>query len=112
MRTMQEVIESYGDWAHGGDVVGIAKEWETCGFSPDGAAEWLAAGAFDAHGARVLQNNMTPAQAAKRIDVAGTQMTIGYAYCNGDIDMARAKEEAEDKTASALDGFAEAHGIS
>jgi len=40
---IKEVLESYGFWAHVGDLEHVAREWEAEGFTADEADAWLEA---------------------------------------------------------------------
>ena len=41
--TIEEVLEHYGWWAHGGEVERIAKEWREEGFTASEVDQWLEA---------------------------------------------------------------------
>lgn len=96
---MMAVIESHGDFAHGGDVEGAVSEWLEAGFTPTEAAAWLGtARCFEADSARELATaGITPEQAAKRITapLGGYDETVGYIYANGDIDLDTVKKEVK-----------------
>ena len=40
-RTIEDVVESYGFWGHGGDVAAVAAEWTAEGFTAAEADAWL-----------------------------------------------------------------------
>jgi hypothetical protein len=89
-QTMQEVIDNYGEWAHGGNVAETAVEWECCGFAPEQAAAWLDARCWDPGAAQELAaEGVTPEQAAVKVDADESYGyyvdTIGYKVSNGDL---------------------------
>ena len=91
-QTMEEVIEHYGTWAHGGEPAKVIHEWEVARFAPDEADEWLAAGVFTAQAARTLADaNVTP-DAVRPLgswEWGGYTGTIGYKFANGDASLAQ-----------------------
>lgn len=103
MSEMEETLDRYGEFAHGGDVEGAAQEWEGAGFTPDEAAAWIDARCWDADTARELADaGISPEQAATSVTVCGYADTIGYAVSNGDLTVGQAlamlsDEETDDR---------------
>lgn len=91
---MIDVVNAFGEWAHGGDPEGTTREWELAGFDPEQAREWLEAGCFDAWAARKLADaGFTPELAATRTDAGiGNEETIAYKVSNGDLTVYEAAE--------------------
>lgn len=99
-RTIEDVLQQYGDWAHGGDIEGAAADWaDGYEFTPREVERWLNSRCFNPIAADDLKSvDVTPEQAAKRVDVSGYTDTIGYHYANGDmvlLDAMDAAKEAE-----------------
>ena len=91
----ESVIETAGEWAHGGDVAAATRAWAAAGFDAHEVREWIDARCFDSGAAAdLLDAGLTPADAAHRIEVAGYRDTIGYAVSNGDLGIAEAERIA------------------
>lgn len=88
MTKMTEMIRYYGDFAHGGDPMGVAAEWVTAGFTAQQAGAWLDARVFRAGDARRLADSGVTAD---EVDEAG----VGYDFANGDISLADAVAAAQ-----------------
>ena len=85
-------IYPYGDWAHGGDVIGTARSWLESG-EAERMQEWLDAGVFDADAAaRLAAVGLRPHEVAVRIECSGQRNTLGYWVANGDISAERAAQ--------------------
>jgi len=52
IEAIKEVLESYGFWAHGGDLEHVAAEWKEEGFTASEADAWLDADVCFARDAR------------------------------------------------------------
>ena len=65
LREIAEALRAEGEWAHGGNVAGTAREWFEAGFAPDEVREWLSARTFRADAAADLRDlGITPEQAS------------------------------------------------
>lgn len=87
---MKEIISSYGEFAHGGEVEAVAAEWIDENFTPSEADTWLSARCFYASAARKLADaGITPEKASKKTSkgIGGYTDTIGYKMANGDLDI-------------------------
>ena len=93
---IRTVIETVGEFAHGGDIEGTVAQWQELRFTADEVRAWLDARCFEAWAAKDLFNaGVTPEQAARRINLpcySGEGETIGYACSNGDLPFLRACE--------------------
>jgi hypothetical protein len=100
-RTMLDVIEAVGDFAHGGeDPNNHAWYWMHAGFTPDEAEAWLTdARCFYVSAAAMMRHcGMTPEQAATRLPdgYGGMTETLGYRVANGDISVETAQRIYEE----------------
>lgn len=85
-------IYPYGDWAHGGDVIGTARSWLSSG-EAHRVSQWLDAGVFDADAAaRLAAVGLRPKDVAVRVECCGQRAELGYWVANGDISPERAAE--------------------
>ena len=85
-------IYPYGDWAHGGDVLGTARAWLESS-EAHRVSQWLDAGVFDAYAAaRLAAVGLQPHEVAVRVERSGQRNTLGYWVANGDISAERAAE--------------------
>lgn len=69
----------------------IAEQWDACGFTVQGASDYLAAGVFDAESADTLHN---VGISAESVDVPSDRFagyTVGYAFANGDMNIDQVK---------------------
>ena len=89
-------IYPYGDWAHGGDVIGAARAWLSSG-EAHRVSQWLDAGVFDADAAvRLAALKIRPKDVAVRVECCGRRAELGYWVANGDISPERAAEIVRD----------------
>jgi hypothetical protein len=98
---MLDVIESAGDFAHGGeDLNNHAWYWMHAGFTPDEAEAWLTeARCFYASAAAMMRHcGMTPEQAAyrERDEFGNRAETLGYRVANGEISVETARRIYEE----------------
>ena len=92
LRQVAAAIYPYGDWAHGGDVIGTARSWLESGEARR-VSQWLDAGVFDADAAaRLAAVGLRPRDAAVRVECCGQESELGYWVANGDISAERAAE--------------------
>ena len=64
----------------------IAGQWAEAGFTADQTEAWAEAMCFMPEAARALsERGVEAADAARRIEVCGASMTLGYAVANGDL---------------------------
>ena len=85
-------IYPYGDWAHGGDVIGTARSWLSSG-EAHRVSQWLDAGVFDTGAAaRLAALEIRPKDVAVRVECCGQESELGYWVANGDISPERAAE--------------------
>ena len=92
---MIDTIQSLGEFAHGGRVEQIAREWSDNDFGPDDAREWIESGVFDAASARDLEDaGLTPEDVAQHVDGEYPEGdgSLGYAFANNDISLDRVLE--------------------
>lgn len=90
-----DVLYAHGDWAHGGEPLKLAEDWDDHDFVVGKVDRWLEARTFDPGSAFMLQMaGMTPKQAATQTDVGvgGYTDTIGYKVSNNDLSVDRAME--------------------
>ena len=88
LRETAEALRAEGEWAHGGNVAGTAREWFEAGFAPEEVRKWLSARTFRADAAADLRDlGITPEQASAEIEVelGGYRVAVGYAVSNGDM---------------------------
>ena len=89
-------IYPYGDWAHGGDVIGTARSWLESG-EAHRVSQWLDVGVFDADAAaRLAALEIRPKDVAVRVECCGQESELGYWVANGDISPERAAEIVRD----------------
>ena len=94
--TIQQVVESYGTFAHGGFVNETVREWTEAGFTAEQVAEWLESRCFSPVSAKKLADaGLTPEQAATTTTggLGGYADTMGYKVSNGDLNVADAVRE-------------------
>lgn len=85
-------IYPYGDWAHGGDVIGTARAWLESDQS-ERVSDWIDAGVWDADAAaRLAALDIQPRDVAIRVECCGQRNTLGYWVANRDISAERAAE--------------------
>ena len=88
LNDMIEMVEGYGEWAHGGDLVDVAKDWIEAGFDVSGARDWLGGGCWDARSAKALRDaGMTAEQAGEYTEIGGCPAKIGSAVSNNDLNV-------------------------
>lgn len=85
---IENVLEYYGDWAHGGDIEGAADRWRNEGFSnPDTVSEWLANDVWCPVAARkFLEGGLIPMEIGGMIEYS-EGISVGYAVSNGDYSV-------------------------
>lgn len=94
LRAVAEILRSEGDWAHGGNIHGTAREWVELGFAPSQVRAWLNARCFEPVSAVKLQAaGISPKQAAIVVYVGqgSYREMVGYAVSNGDMTIAEAR---------------------
>ena len=95
---MLTVIESHGDFAHGGDPEGTAEDWEAYDISPREADEFLDARTFEPSvAADLLEEGYGHLDAAEEVDIGSGDYsdTLGYKVSNGDLSLDDAIEYLE-----------------
>jgi len=104
--TIEDTLDNFGEWAHGGDIGGVVAEWAAAGFDANDVAAWLDARCVYAEAALELQAaGLTPNDAMRKWDapVGGYTDTVAYIYCNGDCTIEQAQAAvADDDDAYAL----------
>lgn len=95
-RTMADVIEDVGEFAHGGEnIQNHAWYWLHAGFTPEEAEAWLTeARCFLASAAAMMRHaGITPDEAAtrERDEFGDYAETLGYRVANGDISVETAE---------------------
>ena len=96
-----DVLRHYGDWAHGFDAEGAARNWLYAGFSPAEAEAWLEAGVFSAGAAWELRGaGLEPGDVAEPYNERGLRgNSLGYWVANRDISVADAVRVVLGRTA-------------
>jgi len=86
LRETADVLRAEGEWAHGDNVTGVAKEWFNAGFAPEEVREWLGSRTFRADAAAGLRGlGITPDGASAEVECCGYCDTVGYMVSNGDL---------------------------
>ena len=84
-RAIADVLRAEGEYAHGGNPEGAAREWADEGFDADEVSQWLEARCFAPGAADELRNHgISPEEAATPAERGGLVGTIGYWVANGD----------------------------
>ena len=93
--TIRDVIESHGNFAHGGNPDDTAETWLDVGFDTHEVEEWLRARCFDPNTARDLADaGVTPEMASIKTEAGRGDYvdTIGFKVSDNDLEVDEARE--------------------
>lgn len=95
MRTIRDVVESHGHFAHGGNPDDAAETWAESGFAGNEVDEWLKARCFHPSSARDLADAGVTAELASMHTEAGAGDyvdTVGFKVADGDLEVEEARD--------------------
>ena len=93
--TIRDVIESHGNFAHGGNPDDAAETWLEVGFDAHEVEEWLRARCFDPNTARDLADaGVTPEMASIKTEAGRGDYvdTVGFKVSDNDLEVDEARE--------------------